>query len=366
MAPYIPWDLFTKKLRNGISETEELELDFWRSKSEFNDLLYEEIMNDARFKALIINGKWENSNRQWQYILSKIEKPVNRSYTISKSKIRYLSAAAAAVIILLSVALTYFYSGFNKFKNEQLSVGYTSVYSPRGQRTSVILPDSTKVWLNSESSLRYPTDYNRQKREVITEGEAFFEVTKNPDKPFYVLANEIKIKVYGTSFNVKAFPEEKTIETTLIEGKLSITPVKSNNGKGEEIFLKPNEKCIFVRESGKINRASGKELSQEAVSKNTSSLPEVTIKKNINTEEESRWKDGKLLFEDETFGELAIRLERWYDVKVHFVDEKIRNYKFTGSFDKETINQAMEALKLSSQKSYEYEIVFRDIYLKTK
>ncbi len=366
MAPYIPWDLFAKKFRNELQESEQLELGFWRSKSEINGLLYEEVVNDASFRDLIKKGKWENNSKQWQYILSKIEIPKNRKYTIGRNKIRFISAAAAVILILLTVALGYYYSGFNNFRKEQLAVGYTTIFSPRGQRTSVILPDSTRVWLNSGSTLKYSTDYNLKIREVIAEGEAFFEVKKNPDKPFYVLANEIRVKVYGTSFNVKAFPEEKTIETTLIEGRLSITPLAFASNQAKEIFLKPNEKCIYVKKSGAVNLESGKKNSLDKEAGNLKAINKVTIRKNISTEVESQWKDGKLVFENESFSELAIKLERWYDVKVHFVDSKIRDYKFTGSFDKETINQAMEALKQSSQKSYNYEIVFRDIYLKTK
>jgi ferric-dicitrate binding protein FerR (iron transport regulator) len=323
-------------------------------------------MNDTSFRELIKKGKWENNSKQWQYILSKIEIPKNRKYTFGRNKIRIFSGAAAVVLLLLTVALGYYYSGFNNFRKERLAIGYTTIFSPRGQRTSIILPDSTRVWLNSGSTLKYSTDYNQKMREVIAEGEAFFEVKKNPDKPFYVLVNEIKVKVYGTSFNVKAFPEENNIETTLIEGRLSIIPMAFANNPDKEIFLKPNEKCIYVKKTGAVNLNSGDENSLDKENNNLKTIHEVTIRKNISTEVESQWKEGKLVFENESFGELAIKLERWYDVKVHFVDNKIRDYKFTGSFDKETINQAMEALKQSSQKSYNYEIVFRDIYLKTK
>jgi transmembrane sensor len=366
MRPDIPWNLFTKKLRKEISEEEELELEFWRSKAELNRLIYEEVFSNERFMSLIINGKWDDNSRQWQNLLSRINQPATRKYSFSRRQLVYLSSAAAAVLVLLAVSLAFYYSGFSRLMKEQVAEGSTYIFSPRGQRTSIILPDSTKVWLNSESSLSYSTDYNHKVREVTTRGEAFFEVSKNPDKPFYVLANEVRVKVYGTSFNVKAFPDENRIETTLIEGKLSVTPIKSQGEPGREIFLKPNEKCIYVRGTKEMRLESGKEKSSIRELREATTIPKFIIRKNISTAVEAQWKDGKLLFEDESFAELAVKLERWYDVKIHFVDSGIRNYKFTGSFNKETVNQAMEALKLSSQKSYEYEIVFRDIYLKTK
>jgi ferric-dicitrate binding protein FerR (iron transport regulator) len=234
----------------------------------------------------------------------------------------------------------------------------------------VVLPDQTKVWLNSESSLRYPVSYNQKTREVQIKGEAFFEVHKNPLKPFLVYANEIKVKVYGTSFNIKAFPNEKEIETTLIEGKLSITTEGKNGKEGEEIFLKPNERCIYNRVLAvEVKNPTKVISSKEIVKEPTTTVqkePTIILAKNINPDVEVNWKNGKLIFREETFGELAIELERWYDMKIHFTDDKIKNYKFTGVFDKETVNQAFEALRLSSQQSFKYEITFRDIFLDTK
>jgi ferric-dicitrate binding protein FerR (iron transport regulator) len=352
----IPWPLVTKYLRNELSQQGEQELFNWRNSSELHSLIYEEIISDNHIQDLLKAGKWNDTSAEWQAILDRIEPSVTK-YSISRRKFGLALSAAATILILISLATGYFFIRYSDLKKQQAN-SYTYIFSPRGQRTRVILPDSTKVWLNSESSLKYSTNYNSEIREVTTEGEAFFQVHKNPEKPFLVNADEIKIKVYGTSFNVKAYSDDKSIETTLIEGKLSITSLVSQKGKGEEIFLKPNEKCIYLRKDASIQKQ--KNITDDE------KKSEVIIKQNINPEEEKLWKYGNLIFNDETFGNLAKKIERWYDVKIHFEDEKIRNYKFTGEFNKETINQAMEALMLSSQKSYKYEIVHRDIYLKSK
>jgi len=364
----IPWHLVTKYLRKELSQPEEQELDNWRKSSELHSLIYEEIISDKHIQDLLKAGKWNDTSAEWQAILKRIEPSANK-YSLSRRKLGLAISAAATILVLLSVAAGYFFIRYSDLKKQQTH-GYTYIFSPRGQRTRVILPDSTKVWLNSESSLKYAANYNSEIREVTTEGEAFFQVQKNPGKPFYVNVDEIKIKVYGTSFNVKAYPEDKSIETTLIEGKLSISSLLPQNGIANEIFLKPNEKCIYMRKTIDISLQDKKSAIKVADTKKNNhddaTVSKVIIKQNINPEEEKLWKYGNLIFKDEPFPELAKKIERWYDVRIHFVDEKIKDYKFTGEFNKETINQAMEALMLSSQKSYKYEIVYRDIYLKSK
>jgi transmembrane sensor len=232
------------------------------------------------------------------------------------------------------------------------------------------LPDSSRVWLNSETSLRYPVAFNGKTREVTIEGEAFFKVKKNPDKPFFVNTSDIKVKVYGTSFNVKAYPTERYIETTLIEGKLSITPKQGKLDGNQEIFLKPKDKLTYRKEGLNPHGISETDISKQSklntVQQAKNTAPQVILAQNINPDQENLWKDGKLLFNNEKFIDLAIKLERWYDVKIHFENEEIKNFRFTGYFDKETINQAMEALKISSQRSYSYKLIFRDIYLSSK
>ncbi len=364
----IPWGLISKKLQNELSPDDERKLEFWRNSTALNETIFREIMDDERIQDALKSGKWNDISGDWQAILNRIE-PSVKKFTIARYKFRIAMAAAAAILILCSVAIAFFFTRYSELKKQQAG-SFTYIFSPRGQRTRVVLPDSTKVWLNSESSLRYASNYNAEKREVTMVGEAFFQVHHDPARPFLVFTEAIKIKVYGTSFNIKAFPEENRIETTLIEGKLSITPVKKGKGQDQEIFLKPNEKCIYLRENAgaaiKKEDITAKGAVQENKPEYVADLSKVQIKTNINTEEEMQWKEGKLIFRNETFDQLALKMERWYDIKIHFVDGKIRDYKFTGEFDKETINQAMEALKLSSQKSYQYEIVYRDIYLKSK
>jgi len=364
MKHHIPWPLIIGSIQGKNSDEESQTLSHWINSSELSRLIYEEILADDQLKTWLSNEKWDENSREWGQILSRIE-PKIRMITMKRKSFVAIVSIAAAVILFLGTGFYFMYLKYTALNNIQTE-SFTSVFSPRGQRTQVILPDSTKVWLNGGSSLKYAMDYNKVDRKVITEGEAFFEVKKNTQKPFVVLSHEIKVKVYGTSFNIKAFPDEKQIETTLVSGSLSVVSVAPDGSEGQEIFLVPNEKCIYEKRDKLLSKSNNQAPQQATRLQKTDHSLHVKIARNINTEAEKNWKDGKLIFRNEPFSELAVKMERWFDVKIHFEDEQVRNYKFTGIFEKETINQAMEALKLSSQQSYRYEIVFRDIYLKTK
>lgn len=366
MGLNIPWSLFKKLIQNQISDNERNLLMEWRNSSEVNAYIFDEIADDESLKQLLLSNKWEDNSSQWETILSRIS-PVENEFTLSRKRFFTFASAAAVLLLLLGIGMGIWYSIFRYGTGSDQS--YTYIYSPRGQRTQVILPDSTKVWLNSETSIRYPASFNRKSREVTIEGEAFFKVKKNPDKPFYVNTSDIKVKVYGTSFNVKAYPNERFIETTLIEGKLSVIPKTNTEDSYNEIFLKPKDRLKYKRpgffESDTTGNLSDTRF-KKVVKARKEATPKMLLSRNINPDQENLWKDGKLIFMDERFGDMAIKLERWFDVRIHFEDEKIKDFRFTGQFDKETINQAMEALKISSQHSYKYEMTFRDIYLKLK
>ena len=364
----IPWPLFKKYLSNTLLPDEQRELELWRDSSELNRHIFDEIAEDEVIKNAILSSAWDDNSKAWKQILSRIEHPP-KQVTMPRRHFIIMSAAAIMLLFVTIGSLLFFNNPRSKVGTE-IPEGYTYIFSPRGQRTKVVLPDRSKVWLNSESSLRYSTIFNGSQREVVLQGEAFFEVQPDPGKPFFVAANEIKVRVYGTSFNIKAFPNENTIETTLIEGKLSVTSLTQYGNEPSEIFLKPNEKCIVTRDNKNVeittrNMALDGPF-QDVEYAGGGRVNDLVVQKSISTEEEKLWKDGKLVFHNRSFSKLAVDLERWFDIKIHFQDKKIESYKFTGSFDKETINQAMEALKLSSQKSFYYEIKFRDIYLSSK
>ena len=268
-----------------------------------------------------------------------------------KTKIySFLKYAAVILITVLFSGIAYYMTG--RMKTEEIARNEITV--PYGSRIRITLADSSKVWLNSGSTLSYPNRFAEGSREVHLEGEAFFDIRKNPRQPFYVRTSDIDIKVLGTRFNVKSYPEEDIIETTLVSGQLMIEAKSTGTAGGTKTNLYPNQKAYYSKgirklalermESKQDQKQVEKESSDLVNIKNLEGIKQVTI--------ETAWTDNLLIFRDESFSSLAKRLERWYNVEITIRNTEIGDYKFTGSLENETIEQAMKAFSFASGLDY--------------
>ncbi|HEV2354711.1 MAG TPA: FecR domain-containing protein [Puia sp.] len=231
------------------------------------------------------------------------------------------------------------------------------VRTANGFRTHLTLPDGTLVWLNAGSRLAYASNYNVSRREVSLTGEAFFDVAKNSQRPFLIHTDRIDIQVLGTSFNVKSYPSDKTTETTLIRGSLEVS---LKNRPGENIILKPNEKLVVGSDPGlpavgNLRRVAGPGSSRPVVSSSQPlvSIGQPTYEASTGSIIETSWVDNKLTFKEESFADLARQMERWYGVTIRFADPALGQLAFTGSFKEETIQQALDALRLTAPFAYQ-------------
>lgn len=216
---------------------------------------------------------------------------------------------------------------------------------PGSRTTQIQLPDGSSVWLNASSNLTYDKDFGKSLREVNLTGEAFFNVAKDPSRPFIIHTKVIDVKVLGTEFNVKAYPNDSYTETSLIRGTVEVT-VK--NRSGEKLHLIPNEKI-------RIPNSIPDEPEKTALVKPKAFiLPQpLTYDQADNTVIETSWMQNKLVFqENETFREVAIKMERWYGVQISFASENVAQMRPFGSFTNETITQALDELRESLRFSY--------------
>jgi ferric-dicitrate binding protein FerR (iron transport regulator) len=197
----------------------------------------------------------------------------------------------------------------------------TTIHAPKGSRVAFTLPDNTKGWLNSGSSLEYALPFSNN-RQVTLAGEAWFEVAKDEANPFKVIAGKSEIKVLGTKFNVSAYPEENYVEVALGEGNVEF----SVPGLSSPVLIKPDERLIC--RNGKINLCTS-EASKYAA-----------------------WVEGKLVFRGDPMAEVARRLERWYNVKVEVVDKELENYVFRGTFQDDSFREVLRLLSLTSPIRY--------------
>jgi len=204
----------------------------------------------------------------------------------------------------------------------------TTLFAPMGSRVSFALPDGTKGWLNSGSSLEYQIPFSRN-RQVSINGEAWFHVAKDEAHPFEITGGKSTVKVLGTKFNMSAYPEEKYVEVVLEEGKVEFTAP----GIASAIDMKPDERLIYTSDSININFTEPFKY--------------------------SAWKEGKLIFRGDPMTEVARRIERWYNVEVVLADKQLENYVIRGTFQDDSLEDVIRYLAMTSP--IKYRIVERKV-----
>lgn len=256
------------------------------------------------------------------------------------------SRYAAILILALTIGTIAYYIGKNNIK--KINNEFCEIRVPYGGKSNLLLPDKTKIWLNAGSKLRYNKSFDNNKREVYLEGEAYFNVEKS-NSPFIVHTSHLDLQVLGTVFNVKSYPDENNIETTLIEGKVC---VKSDKTK-KPIYLNPNQKLTFYKKEKCIETT---DLTDSISNTNTiaeeSKSKETIVFSNINTEKAISWKTGTLIFESEPLISITKKLERKFDVQFIFENEEMKQYTYSGTLKDFPLEQVLEALKLTSALDY--------------
>jgi ferric-dicitrate binding protein FerR (iron transport regulator) len=332
--------LVASYIKGTLTPLERRELDNWILASDENELLFDKLTSEENIESTMQWYASINEGKAAQRLKKRITFKPQRRKTLSVSSI----LIAASFILVIGFGVIYLITQKNKsprvsapvtvqnfdplpgrnqatltlgngkkivldsaaptslegglIKIEEGTVTYTGRPSdfpsenwltiPRGGQYKLVLPDGTRVWLNAESSLRYPTAFSGTERRVVLTGEAYFEVTKNKEKPFIVDAHEMQIRVLGTQFNVNSYGDENSFTTTLVEGSVQITSGQASKK------LKPGEQAKVT--SQRIDVAS------------------------INTKEATAWKDGEFVFRNTPVNAVMKQLARWYDLNVEYRD----------------------------------------------
>lgn len=310
-----------------------------------------------------------NTTKAWNVLQQKTSVPaINREKRFLKKKnLVYSSAIAAASVSILVLLASIFFP--LRFSHQPVT--YSEYHVPYGSRSKITLPDGTLVWLNAGSELRYASDFNITGREVTLVGEAFFEVTKNPKKPFSVKTDEAMVRVLGTKFNLKAYPEDNTIETTVSSGIVEVFNSKPSGEKIKSIILKANEQASLIKhaqQTGTQPDKGTKKLENGLVkpSESISLTPKegIIVSKNINPEISSSWKENEWIIQSEKLADFSIKMERRFNVKIHFTDKDIQDFVFSGRLKDENLNQMLEAI--SKTAPIRYKIKNADVYLSNR
>lgn len=236
----------------------------------------------------------------------------------------YQAAACFVGVLVLSTVISLWMQ-----KKVDNGTQIVTVQANAGMRTCLNLPDGTIAYLNSGSELSYPLPYDKKERRVILTGEAYFKVAHSSEQPFVVsVANDdMRVKVLGTEFNLQSYKDENVVQTTLVSGSVNIQMIR--NGKVmSNVNLKPSEKAVY-------------DVATKLVSIST-----------VNTEYETAWKEGRLIFKDMLLPQVLKKLAYFYNVKFEVKDSVINSYCFTGTFDNKQLSQVLDYLKISSQIKY--------------
>lgn len=263
-----------------------------------------------------------------------------KRFTLRRMAMAAAALAAGAVGIFL-------YTSYHTTAPETVQL----IVAQNGSRTQSKLPDGSTVWLNAGSSLSYEADFAGAVREVKLTGEAYFDVASDARKPFVVHTAGIHIKVLGTAFNVKAYTTDKAVETTLISGMVQVT--REGHTDKNAILLHPDEKLVITRRHSApalVAVKAGSSAVADSAAEGDWQLAESTIT-HLDSKQhttaalaETAWMYNRLVFSGDSFGELAPRLERWYNIRIEFAGEELKQLHFNGSFEKETVEQAFTAL----------------------
>lgn len=343
--------LLLKKLTGRLTSEEQAALEAWACESDANRELYQRLTNPQRVKQSLEIWEMADSTRACDDMQRKVN-----SILLPRRVMKYAAAVVGVMVVIGSLfmlrnddlslddanlqfaevvseaptsieqirpgdtrALLFDESGRSVIlgKNDSTSAK-TSLISkifkkeikelcldvPRGSEFKVVLEDGTEVWLNSASRLYYPQKFSDSDRRVKVEGEAYFAVATDSLRPFYVETESQVIRVYGTSFNVRSYPDEGEIYTTLESGRVSLS---RNDHKGGELYLTPGHQAVF-------NLADSKVTVQE-----------------VNTEVVTSWKNGRFVFENQSLLRIMQDLSRWYDFDYEFADASLEKEVFMGS-----------------------------------
>lgn len=269
-------------------------------------------------------------------LFEEIESRISRTGAGKSRKIFWLKIAASLIFLLFSALV-----GWSVFSHQPTANAIVSITTKKLQKQHLLLPDGTVVWLNEGSSLNYPSTFVGSQREVWLKGEAYFEVKHDRTRPFLVQTADLRVRVLGTVFNVKAYPHKKA-ETSLLKGSVEVT---LNHTPERKIMLKPYQKLIVENQPA----------DQQIKSFNHYHLDSIKHESLGETIAEIAWTKPAFTFSNERFEDIAGKLEKGFDLHIIIQNPAIKDYRFTGTFTNASIHTVLNALQFSNEFKYRKE-----------
>jgi transmembrane sensor len=320
------YDIIGKVLAGQANEEEVSRFKAWQH-STFQNQLDFEVLRKVWEKTRIQRD--ESTDIPFQKVLSRINngtiypgRKLQRKGFFGK----YYWAAAIALLLVSFFAVLRFNTHPIGTEPVATEVKLVQKINPPGQKSRVHLPDGSSVWLNAESTLQFPQKFDSLSRTVLLSGEAFFEVARDPKRPFMVRTGELTTTAIGTSFNIKAFEDQNFILVALASGKIKVESKEGN------ILLSDAGNCIIYDKVDQQLKAAGHDI--------------FAI---------TGWKDGVLVFREANFDTIIQELERWYGVTIHVVNKPRQEITFTGKFANEYLSNVLERVSFGRPFTYSIE-----------
>ncbi|QCR24691.1 FecR family protein [Pontibacter sp. SGAir0037] len=322
------FDLLLRYLQKNASEQETEEVEIWLKRNPENLEILEEL--EAHYQSVLLDQETYDVQEKGLGLLQKKldllegqhQEHQSRQTPIQSVFSWRMAAVAAFMLLLISVGI--FFYVYTSVEKQTASFASITKQTGKGQRSRLILPDGSTVYLNSESSLTYSSNYYETERTVYLQGEAFFEVIPDSEKPFRVETASFTTQVLGTSFNVQAYPHYTTTSVAVATGKVKVL----DNTEQELVKLVPGQQLSY-------------DHATHAYATET-----------ITPEEVISWTKGQLIFKNTPLDELISELERWYDISIELQNQELSNCRFTATFDNLTLNESLYLLSITTNLNY--------------
>lgn len=344
-------ELLAKKKAGGISLKEQFELSKWLQENEDDRNLASQVdtLFGMEYGPQRTDDDRKKRDKSWDRIMRAVHSEGGEAPAQPKQpriftwrRIIPLSVASVVLLCVAGTGTWYWMSARKEAQAQQNIVG-----TEKGSRSKLTLPDGSRVWLNGDSRITYGASFGKNDRELTLIGEAYFDVAKDPGRPMIIKTATVTIKVLGTAFNVRAYPDEITTATTLVQGKVQVSV---NHKKELSYLLSPDEKLIVKNDTGlpeeiKTIHAEAGKLPEE--------ITKIRIVKTDSIPPEAQWTRNKLVFANQPLNEVADILSRWYGVNVVVQgDEDMKARQYTGIFENQSLQSVMESLQVAGGFSY--------------
>ena len=316
----IPWNAIAAKLENRTAGEDIGLLKEWLDSSPENPLILNEIVNTWSLTRSKPDYFQPDMSYNWEKLIQKIQVLPKKKRALST----YINFAAAAAILIVVFLAGISFGG--KFISEKNRFTYSKIISPKGNKTQVVLPDSSKVWLNSGSELWYPSDYSASNREVWFKGECYFQVEKDPLHPLIIHGSKLQVKVYGTSFNMREDGTGDLTDVMLVTGKVEVLNMQNENITN----LLPGQELVYRNGNGKVQVAE-------------------------NMEALTSWIHNILIFNNQPFEEVIHYLNSWYGVNIQLDHTIYYHHNYTFKVKTESLREVLELISIITPIEYTIE-----------